>query len=195
MVELSQPFIPAEIPEDERSFDPVPRGRYPMQVIESRIDDTKAGTGRIMTLTLEIIDGEYTNRRIWDRLNIENQNPDAQRIALGSLRKLCDALGIVELRDTEELHFKPFEADVRIEEDKSGQYGPQNRVRYVSEGQAAPAPKSAPARPQAGRSGPSQGQQGRQPARPGPQAAKGGANKPWAKPGQRRGNGDEDIPF
>lgn len=186
MAELPQPFVPNDVPEDERSFEPIPAGTYVLQVIESKIEDTKSGTGQMLTLTLEIVDGEYANRRIWDRLNIRNQNPDAQRIAQQSLRSLCMALGITELTDSEELHFKPFEAKITIQQDKSGQYGPQNRVRYVAgDGNSAPPPQKALARPAA-------------PARPQikPQAApaKGGTAKPWSKPKPAEIE-EEEVPF
>lgn len=170
MAQLPAPFDPSEVPEDERSFDPIPAGDYQMQVIESKIEDTKSGSGQMLTLTLEVIDGPYANRRIWDRLNIQNQNPDAQRIAQRALADLCLQLDLVELADSEELHFKPFWAKVTVQADKSGQYGPSNRVRYSGgaaeaqppAGQKAPraavsaarAPAAAPAaRPAVGRPG------------------------------------------
>jgi hypothetical protein len=149
MAKLEQEFSPADVPANERSFDPIPAGTYNLQVIESRIEDTKNGSGQMLVLTLEVIDGEYAGRKIWDRLNIRNQNPDAQRIAQRALADLCISLGIVELSDSEELHFKPFTARVRIESDKSGQYDPQNRVRYngAPPAQKAPAQKAPPAKP------------------------------------------------
>ncbi len=137
MADLGEDFVLADIPADDRSFEPLPKGNYRLQVIESRIDDTKSGTGQMLTLTLEVIEGQYKGRRIWDRLNIRNTNPEAQRIALVAHAKLCRLVGIKEnkdARESENLHFKPFTAQVTIQEDKSGQYGPQNRVRYPDPG-------------------------------------------------------------
>jgi len=138
-------FNANDVPEDTRSFDPLPAGEYTMQVIDSEIRDTKAGTGQQLVLTLEVIDGPYANRRVWDRLNIVNQNPDAQRISERALADLCLAIGLAKITDSEMLHFKPFTGRVTITTDKSGQYGPQNRVRYKPRGGAAPAPRPAAA--------------------------------------------------
>jgi len=129
-MELAHTFDPNDVPEDDRSFEPLPAGDYVMQVIESEIKDTKSGSGQQLVLTLEVTEGPLSNRRVWDRLNIVNQNADAQRIAQRSLADLCLAVGIAQLRNTEELHFKPFVGKVSIQPDKTGQYGPQNRVRY-----------------------------------------------------------------
>lgn len=147
MAELNMDFNPSEVPEDDRSFEPLPAGEYTMQVIDSELKDTKSGSGQQLVLTLEVIEGAHSNRRVWDRLNIRNQNADAQRIAQRSLADLCLAVGIQSLRNSEELHFKPFVGAVKIREDKTGQYGPQNTVRYKARGGAAPrvtAPSTAP---------------------------------------------------
>lgn len=142
MADLDFEFDPNEVPEDDRSFDPLPAGEYQMQVIESEIKPTKSGGGEQLILTLEVINGPYSKRRVWDRLNIRNQNADAQRIAQRSLADLCLAVGITSLRNTDDLHFKPFIGRVTIKADKSGQYGPQNAVRYKPRGGHPPASKA-----------------------------------------------------
>lgn len=138
MAEFPDTFDPAAVPEDDRSFDPIPAGDYQMQVIESEIKPTKSGDGQMLVLTLEVMTGPHEKRRVWDRLNIRNANADAQRIAQRALADLCLATGIASLKDSDELHFKPFTARIGIREDKSGQYGPQNTVRYKPKGGTAP---------------------------------------------------------
>lgn len=130
MADLDMDFNTADVPEDDRSFSPLPAGEYLMQVIESELKDTKSGNGQQLVLTLEVIDGPNSGRKVWDRLNIRHVNADAQRIAQRALADLCLAVGLQGVRDSEELHFKPFTAKVTIREDKTGQYGPQNNVRY-----------------------------------------------------------------
>ena len=180
---MPETFNSAEIPEDDRNFDPIPIGQYKMQVIESKIEDTKSGSGQMLTLTLEVVEGQFANRRIWDRLNVRNDNPDAQRIAQRALADLCLAIGVAQLRDTDELHFKPFMARVGIRQDKTGQYGPQNTVRYTA-GKGAPGGAAKPA------GAPQQG-------RPPQQAAKAaqGAAKPWNQPKAAPKDMDDEIPF
>lgn len=142
MADLNETFDPSQVPEDDRNFDPIPAGDYDMQCIESEIKDTKDGNGQMLVLTHEIISGPHASRRIWDRLNIRNQNADAQRIAQRALADLCLAVGLGAIRDSEELHFKPFVGRVAIKTDKSGKYGPQNTVRYKAKAGSAPAGKA-----------------------------------------------------
>lgn len=169
MAELHEDFNANDVPEDDRGFDPLPAGEYLMQVIESDIKPTKSGSGDQLVLTMEVIEGPMANRRMWDRLNIRNQSPVAQGIAQRALADLCLAVGIASLRNSEDLHFKPFIGRVSIKQDKTGNYGPSNAVRYKPRGGAAPA--GATARPAAA---PSSSQ-----TRPAPAA---GA-KPWQKAG------------
>lgn len=169
MADLDMDFNPAEVPEDDRSFAPIPAGEYLMQVVESDLRDTKSGNGQQLVLTLEVMDGPAASRRVWDRLNIRHTNADAQRIAQRSLADLCLAVGLPSIRNSEELHFKPFTGRLTIREDKSGQFGPQNAVRYKARGGVASN------RPPA-----SQGQSQQRPASTS-QSSAGGANKPWKK--------------
>ena len=144
MADLNQDFNASEVPEDDRSFEPLAAGDYQMQVIESEIKPTKTG-GDQLVLTLEVIEGPMSNRRVCDRLNIRNQNADAQRIAQRALADLCLAVGVPSLRNSEDLHFKPFVGRVTIKPDKTGQYGPSNNVRYKARGGVAPAAAQRPA--------------------------------------------------
>jgi hypothetical protein len=142
----------------------------------------------MLVLTHEIIDGPFTNRRIWDRLNIRNPSADAQRIAQRNLADLCLAVGIGTLRDTDELHFKPFVGRVGIRTDKTGQYGPQNTVRYKSRGGQPPANKGGGGQQQRPQQGGGQQQQ-----RPAQQQPRGGPAKPWNSSGRK--DLDDEIPF
>ncbi len=144
MADLNQDFNPNEVPEDDRSFEPLPAGDYMMQVIESDIKPTKTG-GDQLVLTLEVIEGPMSNRRVWDRMNIRNQSADAQRIAQRALADLCLAVGVASLRNSEDLHFKPFVGRLTIKVDKKGEYGPSNSVRYKPRGGVAPAAPQRPA--------------------------------------------------
>lgn len=63
---------------------------------------------------MKVIDGEYSKRLIWIRLNIINPNPVATEIAYKELRSIADACGKPEVQDTEELHMIPFRALVDI---------------------------------------------------------------------------------
>ena len=184
MAEFNETFDPSAVPEDDRNFEPIPAGTYKLQVLESAIADTSTGSGQMLTLTLEVVEGQYANRRIWDRLNIVNQNPDAQRIAQRNLADLCIAVGVAQLRNTDELHNKPFMARVTVQPDKTGQYGPQNRVRYSVGKQGAGGAATG--------GGGGQKPAGRAAAPPARPWGSGGAAKPAAKTQKEM---DDEIPF
>jgi hypothetical protein len=112
----------------ENSFELIPAGNYPAVVEDSSIESLKSGNGQALKLTLRIVDGQYTGRKVWARLNIRHNNPEAERIAQQQLRELCDSIGITRMQDTVELHNKPVGIRVKIREDKTGQYEPTNEI-------------------------------------------------------------------
>lgn len=124
MAELGS-FNPDEVADDREILEP---GNYVAQIIESDLADTKSG-GKMLRLTWEIIDGPKAKRRVWENLNIINQNPDAQAIAERSLKRICAAVGHTGLlSNSESLHFKPVEITVAIQPAK-GEYGESNQVK------------------------------------------------------------------
>lgn len=161
-------FDPNAVPENDRNFDPIPGGDYLMQVTESEIVPTKSGEGDILKLTIEVMEGPFENRKIWDNLNIRNPNAQAQSIAQRALADLCIAVGVTGLRNSDDLHFRPFIGTVKVEPAKDG-YGAQNRMkRYKPRGGVAPQAAQRPA--------PTQN------ARPAAQPAQaGGTRAPWPR--------------
>jgi hypothetical protein len=179
MADLGQTFDPTEVPEDERSFAPLPAGDYLCQVVESDVAPTKSGSGELLKLTIEVMDGPFSNRKLWENLNIRNDNPDAQRIAQRALADLCQAVGVGAIRNSEELHFKPFVA--RVDLDKKDPE--RNRIKRYKprpgSAAAAPSPTSAPsaaARP----TGTAQPSGQARPSAPVASPSKGG--RPWDRP-------------
>jgi len=146
-------FDPTSVPEDERSFDLLPPGDYTMQVIESELKPKDNGDCGL-NLTIEIMEGPFANRKLWDWLNIRHSNAQAQSIAQRALADLCLATGVQGLRDSEDLHFRPFVGTVKINPAK-GNYEASNGIkRYkpmpsaagqASARQAAPPTRVAPA--------------------------------------------------
>lgn len=112
----------------ESQFTPIPNGDYPVLISESEIKDTKAGTGQYLQLVLEVIDGHYKGRKIWDRLNIVNPNQVAQDIGQRALSQICHAVGVLNLQDTADLHQKPLVAKVVVSPARDG-YDESNEVK------------------------------------------------------------------
>ncbi|MPM99444.1 hypothetical protein SDC9_146635 [bioreactor metagenome] len=80
--------------------------------------DTRSGTGRYLQLEFEIIDGEFKNRKLWARLNLENPNPDAVRMARADLSAICRAVNVLTPRDSLELHNLPLVITVRCKKNQ-----------------------------------------------------------------------------
>lgn len=143
-----------------QSFDPLPAGDYIAQITESSIKPTKAGTGMMLNLTWTVLDGQFANRKIFDRINVANQNPEAERIGQQQLSAICHAVGVLNLQDSNQLHGRPCKIKVKVRKDE--QYGDSNEVKGVSAvagaapaaagapWQASAAPAASPAAPAAG---------------------------------------------
>jgi len=64
-------------------------------------------------LTFEIIDGPHKGRKTWARLNLDNPNETAVKIAQAELSAICRATGVMTPNDSVELHDLPLVIDVR----------------------------------------------------------------------------------
>ncbi|NBU79783.1 MAG: DUF669 domain-containing protein [Sphingomonadaceae bacterium] len=132
-----------------REYAPLSEGSYDMMVTKSAIKSTKAGTGHYLELEMQVIAGEHSGRRHWERLNINNPNKQAEDIAKAALASLCLAVGVQDMSDTEQLHDIPFVANMEIDRKEPT----RNRIvgyaaLEVAGKPAAPAPAPA-ARPAA----------------------------------------------
>lgn len=96
------------------ALDPIPAGTYAAAIIDSELKPTKAGTGKYLQLTLQVLDGEHGGRLVWARLNLENPNQTTVKIARGELSAICRAVGVMQPRDSVELHNIPLEIKVGL---------------------------------------------------------------------------------
>jgi len=126
-------------------YDLIPDGWYLAQIDDSETKPTKAGTGHYLELTFVILDGPAKDRRVWDRLNLDNPNPTAVAIAQESLASICHAVAVLEPKDPAELHDKPLQIKIGTQPAK-GSYAASNVVKGYRSADAgstgaAPAPK------------------------------------------------------
>jgi hypothetical protein len=130
-----------------RDFEPVPAGKYLSVITDSEMMPTKAGTGHYLQLTFQLIDGEYQNRVLWARLNLDNPNQAAVEIAQAELSAICRAVGVLQPRDSCELHNLPLVITVKCRKrEDSGEIA--NEIKgYSKKDQPAPAVGTAPASP------------------------------------------------
>lgn len=124
--------------EPNEGFTPLPAGDYQAVIIDSRMKPTKAGNGQYLELKLQILNGKFQNRQLFDRLNLVNQNAQAVQIAKGTLSAICRAVNVLTPNDSSELHNKPLTISVKIRNDDKG--NPQNEISgYKPRQTSAPA--------------------------------------------------------
>ena len=126
------------------ALDPLPAGKYLAVVSESELKPTKTGGGKYLQLTFQIIDGEFKGRLVWARLNLENKSEMTVKIARGELSAICRAIGVMQPRDSVELHNVPLEINVGLKKrDDNGEF--TNVIKgYAKKGGGAPASARAP---------------------------------------------------
>lgn len=132
-------------PQQPRTYGPLPAGTYDMMIVKSDIKPTKAGNGHYLELEMQVVAGESSGRRHWERLNIDNPNKQAEDIAKSALASLCLALGVEDMEDTVQLHDTPFIANVEIDRKEPDRNRIVGYAALEVVGKAA-APAPAPAR-------------------------------------------------
>lgn len=130
-------------------IDAIPAGKYTAVISNSEMKPTRNGSGQYLELTFEIIEGEYKNRKVWARLNLENQNAQAVQIARADLSAICRAVNVPAPRDSAELHNLPLVITVRSRKNpESGEIS--NDIKgYAARGALDATVKTIPA-PQTG---------------------------------------------
>ncbi len=129
MASFAQPFDASTV-EPSSTYEVLPPGKYLAQIVASEMRATKDGNGQYLYLEIDILEGQYTGRKLFDRLNLVNLNPEAVQIAQRTLSSICRAVGKMQVSNSEQLHLIPLIADVRVRPPK-GQYGESNSIRYL----------------------------------------------------------------
>lgn len=101
------------------SFDVLPAGDYTVVIVKSEIKPTKDNSGQRLNLELQVVDGKFKGRKLFDGLNIANKSAQAQQIGQGQLSALCRAAGVMTPKDSSDLHNKPIIAAVKVGKDQN----------------------------------------------------------------------------
>jgi len=141
-------FNAADI-EPTGSFEPIPAGKYLAAITESEMKPTKTGSGSYLQFTFTVIEGPHKNRVLWARLNLNNPNATAVKIAQAELSAICHAVGVMQPRDSVELHNLPLAIVVKLRKrEDTGEL--TNEIKGYERkggGAAAQAPAAAPSTP------------------------------------------------
>ena len=132
--------------EPTTSFEPLPAGKYLAAITESEMKPTKSGTGSYLQLTFTILEGEHKNRVLWARLNLNNPNTTAVKIARSELSAICHAVGVMQPRDSVDLHNLPLVITVKCKKrDDTGEL--TNEIKGYAKKDAAGANGQQPQAP------------------------------------------------
>lgn len=129
-------------------FEVFEAGPQPMELTESDIIATKAGTGKLLKYKIRITEGDLEDRLVFGQMNLQNPNPIATKIGQEEFRALREVTGVLEPEDTQDLHFKQFIGYVKVTPAK-GEYAAKNEIdwgktyKIHTEGVDAVAPKAA----------------------------------------------------
>lgn len=122
----------------------LPAGEYRVIITKSELKPTAKGDGSYLELEMQVLSGTHQNRKLYDRLNLNNPNPQAVQIAKGTLSAICRAVGVLTPRDSQELHSKPLIAVVKVKQYEGNYSNEVKGYKSAGAGSFAPAP-SAPA--------------------------------------------------
>jgi hypothetical protein len=129
--------------EPAKGFELIPSGDYVAVIVNSEMKTTNDGTGEYLKLEINILDGEYKGRKLWENLNLNNKSTQAVEIARGTLSAICRAVGIMRPKDSAELHNLPMRIKIAIKKDK-GTGELQNKiVKFEAKNAASASPAGA----------------------------------------------------
>jgi hypothetical protein len=94
--------------------DPVPAGKYVAAITASEMKPTKNGAGQYLECEYQILDGDHKGRKLWSRHTLQHPSAQTVQIARGELSAICRAIGIMQPKDSAELHNLPMTVTVKL---------------------------------------------------------------------------------
>ena len=110
------------------SYDPLPNGEYLVVAVASDMKTSSKSGGQYLEIELEVLDGNFKGRKLWDRINLVNSSAKTVEIAQRQLSSLCHATGVLNVTDSAQLHNIPVIATIKYKDPQNG-YGASNEVR------------------------------------------------------------------
>lgn len=131
MAGLGQRFDATAHDTEQRDYEELPNGVYDLEVTESDVVPTKSGSGTVLKVTNSVVaPAEYEGRKLFSTYNLENSNAQAQEIGQRQFASLCRAVGVSEVEDSEELHFKAYRVKIGLgKPSKDGQYPARAEIK------------------------------------------------------------------
>jgi|TARA_Y100000310_G_scaffold299273_1_gene333987 hypothetical protein len=107
-----------------QAMEPMVAGEYTGMITASELKETakkkrgESALGTLIEFTWQIIDGPYKGRKLWSRINMQNDSKKAVEIGQEDLSAICHAVGVLKPAMSEDLHDKPVSLKVVIAKSK-----------------------------------------------------------------------------
>lgn len=151
MASLGQRFDATAHDTTQSDYSELPNGIYILEIEASDVAPTKDGRGTILKVTNRVIEpADYEGRKLFANFNLENPSPQAQEIGQRQFASLCRAIGVNDVEDSEDLHFKSYTAKIGLgKPSKDGQYPARAEIKryYFPDADEIPAPGIDDAQP------------------------------------------------
>lgn len=130
--------------EPTADFEPIPAGKYLAAIMASQMKPTKNGNGNYLELEFAVLEGNCKGRKLWARLNLNNPNTTTVKIARSELSAICRAVGVMQPKDSVELHNLPLVITVKLKKrEDTGEL--TNEIKgYAKKETATSQPQQAP---------------------------------------------------
>lgn len=122
---------------------PVPAGTYTAAITASERKKNKNSGGEHLELKLSIAAGPHKGRSITTRLNLWHENKVAKEIAWREMSAICRSVGIMNPKDSCDLHNLPLEIVVGLT-NPNAQGKMYNEITGYAKRGAAAAPATPP---------------------------------------------------
>ena len=140
MALLPQSFNVADLPQSERSYDPLPEGWYSVKIVGAELKPTKSG-GQMISVRYDVLGPSHAGRVVFGNINIQNANPKAEEIGRQQLGEMCRAIGLGRVDDTDQLIGGELQIKLAVRRDET--YGDSNEVKGFKAGAGSVAPRPA----------------------------------------------------
>jgi hypothetical protein len=111
----------------------LPQGTYRAVIMRAEMKPTKRGDGEFLELEFVVLEGEHTNRKFWDRLNLKNPNETAVQIAREAMDELCFVTGKLSLTSAQELVGSTVAVQLKVKQNSQTKEPEQAVVRFLKD--------------------------------------------------------------
>lgn len=98
--------------EPSSGFTLLPDDTYTLEVVESDYSANSDGDGMTLALKTQVMEGEHEGRTYFIWMDLEHNDDKRQERGQRDFAALRRAVGVLAPEDTDELHFKPFQAKI-----------------------------------------------------------------------------------